>query len=160
MEELVGWKVSVCSVRSVRFARSSRLGGGFGRSPCPGFLGSAQGSWELPGSLGNLARELKPTRARRPVEMARGSWELLGGSGTDLSKVSRGPLRGSRGALWASRGGLGASWRAWGLLGFLDASRRFLGASWGRLGASWAVLARLGAVLGPSWDVLGRHGGV
>ena len=146
MEEVVGWKLSVCSVRSVRFARSSRLGGGFQRSPCPGFLGSAQGSWELPGSLGNFARELKPTRAssssRGPAsKKARGNGPgflgiARGGLGTDLSKVSRGPLRGSRGALWASRGGLGASWSAWGLLGFLDASRRFLGASWGILKAS------------------------
>ena len=149
MEGVLGWKLSVCSARAVCFARSSRLGGGFRRSPCPGFLENAQGSWELPGSLGNFARELKPTRAssssRGPASkkargngpgflgIARGVWGHLG---TDLSKVSRGPLRGSRGAIWASRGDLGASWRAWGLLGFLDASRRFLGASWGILGAS------------------------
>ena len=148
----------MCSVRAVRFARSSPLGGGFRRSPCPGFLENAQGSWELPGSLGNFARELKPTRAssssRGPASkkargngpgflgIARGVWGptsrkclvgLFGGLGG---------LFGRPAGIWGRLGGLGGSWASW----------TRLGASWGRLGASWG---RLSAVLGPSWAVLG-----
>ena len=106
---------------------------------CPGVLGIAREPWEFcSGAKADAGVQLQP----RPC-VQEGPWKwpgvlgnCSGGLGTDLSKVSRGPLRGSRGALWASRGGLGASLRAWGLLGFLDASRRFLGASWGILGAS------------------------
>ena len=157
MEEVLGWKLSVCSVRAVRFARSSRLGGGFRRSPCPGFLGSAQGSYELPGSLGNFVRELKPTRAssssRGPASkkargngpgflgIARGVWGptsrkclvgLFGGLGG---------LFGRPAGVWGRLGGLGGSWASW----------TRLGASWRRLGASGHVSG--GVRARTSWGV-------
>ena len=176
MEEVLGWKLSVCSVRAFRFPRSSRLGGGFRRSPCPGFLGSAQGSYELPGSLGNFARELKPTRAssssRGPASkkargngpgflgIARGVW------GPTSRKCLVGPFGGPGGlfgrpaGVWGRLGGLGGSWASWTRLG---ASWGRLGASWGRLravlGPSWAVLEASWAVLGSSWGRLGAQAG-
>ena len=99
-------------------------------------------------------------------------------------EASRGPVGGSFEASWGPFGGflswvpLGASWKplgaSWGFLRAEGSNFRFvfpswapsgavLGPSWGllgRLGASWAVLAASWAVLGPSWGVLERSSGV